>query len=241
MPRVEEVITDRIVKLLEAGTPPWHKPWTVRGVAPANAISQRPYSGINVLMLASQAYGSPYWLTFKQATEAKGFVKKGEHGSIVVFAKKSSKDVETDSGDVENRTYTVLRYYTLFNVQQTEGCKLNLPEPPALADHERIERCEQVIGNYPDKPRLTHDSPSRQFQAYYDRVADLVNVPVIGAFENPEHYYSVVFHELTHSTGHSKRLARDTLSQALRFGDTNYSREELVAEMAWPASLALTN
>jgi antirestriction protein ArdC len=74
--RVEEIITDRIVKLLEQGTPPWHKPWTVRGVAPTNAISKRPYSGINVLMLASQAYASPYWLTFKQAKEAKGTVSK---------------------------------------------------------------------------------------------------------------------------------------------------------------------
>jgi len=117
--RVEEIITDRIVKLLEAGTPPWHKPWTVRGVAPTNAISKGPYSGINVLMLASQAYASPYWLTFKQAKEANGSVKRGEHGSIVVFAKRETKEVETDKG-LEEKTYTVLRDYTVFNVEQTE-------------------------------------------------------------------------------------------------------------------------
>ncbi len=229
--RVEEIITERIVKLLEAGTPPWHKPWTVRGVAPTNAISKRPYSGINVLMLASQAYGSPYWLTFKQAKEAKGSVKKGEHGSIVVFAKRDSKEVEGEDGAIEERSYTVLRYYTIFNVEQTEGCNLNLPEPPKLQEHERIERCEQVYANYPGKPELRSDAAMRQFQAYYDRAADYVNVPAIGAFDNPEHYYSVLFHELTHSTGHGKRLNRETLTQALHFGSTNYSKEELVAEM----------
>jgi antirestriction protein ArdC len=110
--RVEEIITDRIVRLLQEGVAPRHRPWSVRGVAPANAISQRPYSGINVLMLASQAYGSPYWLTFKQAIEAKGSVGKGERGSVVVFAKRNTKEVETDAG-VENKTYTVLRYYVV--------------------------------------------------------------------------------------------------------------------------------
>src|SRR6516225_5556361 len=228
--RVEEIITDRIVKLLEAGTPPWHKPWTVRGVAPTNAISKRPYSGINVLMLASQTYASPYWLTFKQAKEAKGSVKKGERGSIVVFAKRDTREIETDEG-LEERTYTVLRYYTVFNVEQTEACNLTLLEVPRLAEHERIERCEQVYANYPGKPELRHNSTLRQFQAYYSKSEDYVNVPVIGAFDNPEHYYSVIFHELTHSTGHAKRLNRETLKDALHFGDTNYSKEELVAEM----------
>jgi antirestriction protein ArdC len=228
---VEEIITDRIIRLLEAGTPPWHKPWSSRGVLPKNAISQQDYHGINVVMLACAGYKSPYWLTFKQAKEAKGSVKKGEHGSIVVFAKRSSREVETDLGEIEERTFTVLRYYTVFNVEQTEGCNLTLPEVPRLAEHERIERCEAVYANYPGKPELRHDSASRQFQAYYSRTDDYVNMPAIGAFENPEHYYSVLFHELTHSTGHAKRLDRETLKDALHFGDTNYSKEELTAEM----------
>jgi antirestriction protein ArdC len=181
-------------------------------------------------MLASQAYASPYWLTFKQAKEAKGTVRKGEHGSIVVFAKRDTKEVGTDNG-LEEKTYTVLRYYTVFNVEQTEGCDLTLPEAPRLAEHERIERCAQVYSNYPVKPELRHDSTSRQFQAYYSKSDDYVNVPAIAAFDNPEHYYSVLFHELTHSTGHVKRLNRETLKDALHFGDTNYSKEELVAEM----------
>jgi antirestriction protein ArdC len=130
--RVEEIITDRIIKLLEAGTAPWHKPWSVRGVAPTNAISKQEYHGINVLMLASAGYQSPYWLTFNQAKAAKGTVRKGEHGSIVVFAKRASKEIETDSGETEKRSYSVLRYYSVFNLEQTEGCSLTLPEAPTL-------------------------------------------------------------------------------------------------------------
>jgi antirestriction protein ArdC len=92
--RVEEIITDRIVKLLKAGTSPWHQPWSSRGVLPKNAISQQDYHGINVVILACAGYKSPYWLTFKRAKEAKGSVKKGEHGLPVVFAKRSSREVE---------------------------------------------------------------------------------------------------------------------------------------------------
>ena len=228
---VEAIITDRIVKLLEQGTAPWHKPWTVRGQAPANAISKTEYHGINVIMLASAGYKSPYWLTFKQAKETKGTVKKGEHGNMVVFAKRQAKEVETDSGELEERTFTVLRYYTVFNIEQTEGCQVTLPEVPKLAQHERIERCEQVYAEYPGHPEVKHDEPSRRFQAYYAKSADYINLPALNAFEKPEEYYSVLFHELTHSTGHAKRLDRATLTDALRFGDTNYSKEELVAEM----------
>jgi antirestriction protein ArdC len=229
--RVEEIITDRIVKLLEAGMAPWHRPWTVRGIAPTNAVSKQEYHGINVLMLASASYQSPYWLTFNQAKDAKGTVKKGEHGSIVVFAKRATKEIETDSGDVEERSYTVLRYYTVFNVEQTDGCKFNLPEPPKLNEHDKIDRCEAVYANMLNRPELRSDSPTRKFQAYYSQTLDYVNVPDLTCFDKAEGYYSVIFHELTHSTGHASRLNRETLTQAVKFGDTNYSKEELVAEM----------
>jgi antirestriction protein ArdC len=229
--RVEEIITDRIVKLLEQGTPPWHKPWSSRGVLPQNAISRQDYHGINVLMLACAGYKSPYWLTFNQAKTAKGSVRKGEHGSMVVFAKRSSKEVETDAGEIEERTFTVLRYYTVFNVEQTEGCRLNLPELTILTEHEKIDRCEAVYANMPNRPGLRSDSPSRQFQAYYSQTLDYVNLPARHCFHQPEEYYSTLYHELTHSTGHASRLNRETLTQAVKFGDTNYSKEELVAEM----------
>jgi antirestriction protein ArdC len=229
--RVEEIITDRIVKLLEAGTAPWHQPWSSRGVLPMNAISKAEYHGINVIMLACSGYKSPYWLTFKQAKDAKGTVKKGEHGLPIVFAKRMSKEVETDGGEIEERGYTVLRYSTVFNIEQTEGCKLTLPESTVLTEIEKIDRCEAIYANMPNRPALRSDTPGRRFQAYYSQSADYVNVPDLGCFENAEEYYSVIFHELTHSTGHVSRLNRETLTQMVRFGDTNYSKEELVAEM----------
>src|SRR5215469_8672649 len=151
--RVEEIITDRIVKLLEAGTPPWHQPWSSRGVLPQNAISQQDYHGINVVMLAGTGYKSPYWLTFKQAKDAKGTVKKGEHGLPVVFAKRMSKEIETDDGP-EEKAYTVLRYSTVFNIEQTEGCQLTLPDQVVLTEHEKIDRCEAVYASMPNRPEL---------------------------------------------------------------------------------------
>jgi antirestriction protein ArdC len=228
--RVEEIITDRIIKLLEQGTPPWHKPWSSRGILPKNAISQQDYHGINVVMLACAGYKSPYWLTFKQARDAKGTVKRGEHGLPVVFAKRMSKDVETDDG-LEEKTYTVLRYSTVFNIEQTEGCQLKLPELTVLTEHEKIERCEAVYANMPKRPELRSDSPSRRFQAYYSQTLDYVNLPARHCFDKPEEFYSTLYHELTHSTGHASRLNRETFTQAVKFGDTNYSKEELVAEM----------
>ena len=218
--RVEEIITDRIVKLLEAGTPPWHKPWSSRGILPKNAISQQDYHGINVVMLACAGYTSPYWLTFKQARDAKGTVKRGEHGLPVVFAKRMSKDVETDDG-LEEKTYTVLRYSTVFNLEQTEGCQLKLPDLTVLTEIEKIDRCEAVYANMPNRPELRSDSPSRRFQAYYSQTLDYINLPARHCFDNPEEFYSTLYHELTHSTGHASRLNRVTITQAVKFGDTS--------------------
>lgn len=230
--KVEQIITDRIIKMLEEGTAPWHRPWSARGELPKNAISKRDYHGVNVLMLACSGFQSPYWLTFNQARDAKGTVRKGEHGSIVVFAKRSSHEVENDAGQIEERSYSVLRYYTVFNVEQTEGCGLNLPDSPfTLTLDRRIDRCERVYGEMPGRPELRHDSATRRFQAFYSQSSDYINLPDLHAFDNREEYYSTLFHELTHSTGHPSRLNRETLTQAVRFGDTNYSKEELVAEM----------
>ena len=243
--RVEEIVTDKIIKLLEQGCPPWHKPWTVRGIAPANAISQKPYNGINVLMLACSGYQSPYWLTYKQATESKGNVRKGEKGSMVIFAKPIvSKDDEDNSqpGEIklERHRGAILRYYTVFNLEQTENCQLDLPAPPEIKEHQKIERCEQIYNEMPDRPELTNSAATRQFQAFYSKSGDYVNIPALNTFDSPEFYYSVLFHELTHSTGSVKRLHWPSLVDALRFGDTNYSKEELVAEMGAAMLAGLT-
>jgi antirestriction protein ArdC len=240
--KVEEIITNRIVAMLEAGTVPWHKPWANRQTGtdafPRNAITKRHYRGINVFILASQSYGSPCWLTYKEALALGGHVKAGEHGTPIVFWKWLSREIEKADGSIDEKHFPMLRYYTVFNAEQTEGCRL-----PADAKSEGdgapfnpIEACEAVYENMPGRPRLEHGATTaitrgHRFEAYYTAGSDTVVMPRREAFDSPEFYYSVLFHELTHSTGAAQRLNRPTLNQAVKFGDTNYSKEEIVAEM----------
>ena len=133
----------------------------------------------------------------------------------------------------------MLRYYTVFNAEQTEGCRLpNDAKDGATFEptFDPIDACEAIYANMPNRPRLEHDATmavtrGQRFEAYYSSGIDTVVMPRREAFDSPEFYYSVLFHELTHSTGASHRLNRPTLNQAIKFGDTNYSKEEIVAEM----------
>jgi antirestriction protein ArdC len=133
----------------------------------------------------------------------------------------------------------MLRYYTVFNAEQTEGCRLpadaqdGAPLEPSFSP---IEACEAIYANMPNRPRLEYGATTaitrgHRFEAYYTAGSDSVVMPRREAFDSPEFYYSVLFHELTHSTGASHRLNRPTMNQAVKFGDTNYSKEEIVAEM----------
>jgi antirestriction protein ArdC len=241
--KVEEIITERIVTMLEAGTVPWHKPWANRDTGddgmPRNAVSKRAYRGINVFILGSQAYSSLYWLTYKEAARLGGHVRKGEHATPIIFWKWIAREVEKDDGTLAEKHFPFLRYYNVFNAEQTEGCRL--PSNAISSDGEGkafdpIAACDAIYANMPNRPELHHGATEsilrgRRLEAYYSPSADRVVMPRREAFDSPEFYYSVLFHELTHSTGSRSRLKRETLTQALHFGDTNYSREELVAEM----------
>jgi antirestriction protein ArdC len=240
--KIEEIITNRIVGMLEAGTVPWHKPWANRqtgaDVFPRNAISKRHYRGINVFILASQSYGSPCWLTYKEALALGGHVKAGEHGTPIVFWKWLSREIEKPDGSIDEKHFPMLRYYVVFNAEQTEGCRLLAEAKPEgdCATFNPIEACEAIYADMPNRPRLEHGATTaitrgHRFEAYYTPGSDAVVMPRREAFDSPEFYYSVLFHELTHSTGAAHRLNRLTLTQAVKFGDTNYSKEELVAEM----------
>jgi antirestriction protein ArdC len=206
--KVEEIITDRIVRMLEAGTVPWHKPWgnrqNGRDAFPRNAVSKRHYRGINVFILASQSFGSPLWLTYKEAFRLGGHVRRGEHGKPIVFWKWLSREVERNDGTVAERHFPMLRYYTAFNADQTEGCRL--PADTITdgddATFNPIEACKAIYANMPNRPSLEYGATM-----------------------------AITRGHLTHSSGAVHRLNRPTLSQAVKFGDTNYSKEELVAEM----------
>src|SRR5947207_1807841 len=195
---VYEILTSRILAELENGVVPWSKPW--RTLPPANLVSKKPYRGINVFLLALQGYGSQYWLTFNQAKQLGGNVRKGEHGTKIVFWKFDKFETETADGETEERRSAFLRYYTVFNLEQTEGLKALLALPPAFP----IESAESIVQGMPNPPAFEQDA-----RAAYIPSCDTVTMPSRTAFDSQAEYYSTLFHELTHSTGHAKRLARE--------------------------------
>lgn len=209
-------VTDAIIDRLEKGTVPWHKPWKSRFSLPVNLASGRPYRGINAFALAMQPYRSRYWLTLRQAAQLGGSVRCGERGTTVIFWTWLEKD--------EDRI-PFLRYYTVFNAEQCDGLKL--PEPAPVPEIHPIDAAEKIVAEFRNGPRIERVGN----QALYRPPADTILMPVRESFESSEEYYSTLFHELTHSTGHESRLARPTLVDLCPFGSTNYSKEELVAEM----------
>jgi antirestriction protein ArdC len=229
---VYQRITDQIVAELEKGVRPWLKPWNA---AHADGRSSRPlrangipYRGINVLMLwaaaTAQGFNAPLWLTYKQAQELGGQVRKGEKGSLVVYANtiKRTEQDEATGEDLE-REIPFMKGYTVFNAEQVDGLPAHFyaVQEPALEPVERIERAEAFFAATGAVIREGGD------RAFYSMAEDRVQMPPFVAFKEPEAYYATLAHELTHWTKHEKRLARDFGRK--RFGDEGYAMEELVA------------
>jgi antirestriction protein ArdC len=223
MPNVQEIITNRIIELLEKGTAPWKMPWTSR--APVNLISQKPYRGLNVISLASQGYASEYWLTFNQANKLGGKIRRGEHGSLVVFWHIGEERLNAKTGKLGKSV--LLRYSTAFNLTQTEGIaeKLGLDrQVPRVPD---IEAADAIAAAMPNRPAFVASD-----KAWYSSSRDVVGLPPKESFVSGEAFASVRFHELAHSTGHASRLNRfEGENCDHRFGSESYSKEELVAEL----------
>ena len=221
---VYEIVTDRIIDLLEKGVVPWHKPWAGgSNQLPCNLVSKKAYRGVNVWLLSCAGYSSPYWVSYKQATELGGQVRKGEKSTLVVYWK-MFENIDKATG--EKKTIPMLRYYNVFNVSQCDGIKTPESDEIVKIDFDPIDEAEKIVNNMQKKPRITHNDQ----RAYYDRANDYVNMPNKETFDKVESYYSVLFHELTHATGHEDRLGR-LQKDVSRFGDSSYAKEELVAEM----------
>lgn len=224
---VYQIITDRIMALLAAGTVPWRKPWT-GGEPPQNLIRRKPYRGINVFLLNASRFSSPFWLSFKQAQSLGATVRRGEHACPVVFWKLRDKPRDEPAQEESPpQRAPLLRYYRVFNVEQCEHLDpALLPRRETNAFQPR-ERCDQVVAHMPHPPQLIHGGA----RAAYCPLRDQVTLPDREQFASPESYYNTLFHELTHATGHASRLARPGVTEPARFGSEPYGREELVAEM----------
>lgn len=223
---IYNIITDRIIELLEEGVVPWSKCWSSpAGGVPQNFISKKPYRGINAFLLAFAPYQSPYWMTFKQAKDLGGSVKKGEKSTLVVFWKLLKK---TEDG--EEKSIPLLRYYRIFNLEQCDIPEDKIPETQQVEefDNDPLEQCEAVVSQMKDCPEIRHEG----FRAYYKPSVDQVTMPEREHFHDSEAYYATLFHELSHSTGHKSRLNRDGIKSISAFGSEDYSKEELIAEMS---------
>jgi antirestriction protein ArdC len=240
-------VTGRIMSELETGRLPWVQPWGSTGGAgpglPRNAVTARSYSGVNVLILwgavIEHGWPSQSWLTFRQAQEAGGCVRKGEHGVTVVYADRfiPKPRSETEQSSVRGsddparasreggdpKAGPFLKRFTVFNVAQCEGLRAGLASDPApLPEREIVPVAEEVIAASGVDFHIGGD------RAFYVPSLDFVQVPPQPAFFEQVNYYRTCLHELTHATGHAKRLGRDLTNS---FGSKDYAREELVAEM----------
>lgn len=240
---LHQEITNKIVEALEAGIVPWQKPWDVRG-PPRNLKTGRAYRGANIFLLGltakARGFTTPYWLTFNQARELGGTVRRGERGTLVIFWRilerpavdATGKPVLDDQGAQLVDARPVLRHYTVFNAAQCDLPEGTVPDAPLRVFTPDADA--EAAWNAYDGPELRHGGD----MAYYAQSLDRIQMPPREAFHSTEAYYGTLFHEGIHSTGHKDRLNRATLTQAGKFGDENYSQEELVAELGSAMLLA---
>lgn len=217
-------ITQSIIEQLEQGAIPWVKPWKADSSADKNLVSQKPYQGINRLLLGMSSmvkgYSVPVWASYKQWESIGANVKKGEKGTKIVFYSPVTKE-DKQTGDIEK--YAILKTYFVFNAAQVEGIDI-VPAEQTDKEFTAVELAEQRI--IKTGAAISHGGDA----AFYMPSADRIQLPNKSAFDSEANYYATAFHELAHWTGSKNRLDRD-LDKG-RFGNPAYAFEELVAEMS---------
>lgn len=233
-PRVDVYarVTDRIVANLEAGVRPWMQPWGNGPGSAQVALPLRhnlvPYRGINVLMLWGDAqdkgFASPVWMTYQQAQEHGAHVRKGETGSLVVYADRFTRTEQNDRGEDVEREIPFMKGYTVFNTEQIDGLPAKYQGAPAglSSTPEQIAAAERFFAA--TGARFQHGGK----RAFYASLVDVIHLPPLASFRDAESYAATKAHELIHWTGSDTRLSREF---GKRFGDDAYAVEELVAEM----------
>jgi antirestriction protein ArdC len=221
-------LTDQIVISLEKGVKPWFQPWTStfggRAISRPLRFNGKPYRGINVIMLwitaEIEGYSNPYWMTFKQAKELGGHVRKGQRGADVIFANRITVKKDTD----DEHNVSILRSYTVFNCDQIDDLPEKYHSKPTVVEKPRMTEAETFFAN------LGIDLRHGGGRAFYSPSQDFVQMPNFADFATPADYYCTLGHESAHWTKAEKRLNRNLGQQ--RWGDEGYAVEELVAELA---------
>lgn len=220
---IYEEITNRIISQLEKGEIPWHKPWSGVVSGAYNRVSKKPYSLLNQMILQHDGE----YATYKQWSELGGKVKKGEKAEIVVFWKILQVE-ETKDGKVEKKSIPLLKYINVFHISQIDGVE---PKDMKLIEHNSIEEAEQIKTAYADREHLIIKEIVTD-RAFYSPSRDYIQVPCKEQYKDVMEFYSTLFHEMVHSTGHRDRLGRLDLNAKLAsFGSEEYSKEELIAEI----------
>jgi antirestriction protein ArdC len=221
-------VTDQIIAELKNGARPWAQPWSeTPGLnVPCNAVTGRPYSGVNTLLLwiaRHHGWPQPRFLTFNQAREANGHVRKGEHGRRVVFVKDLVKKTEEDKEDP--RVIRMLKTFTVFNIAQCDELPNTLTAPPKAPN---LDRRDALIDEFIAATGAKIHEVSSETRAFYAPALDRIIVPAFGLFRGRSEYAAGLFHEIVHWTGASSRLDRQL---ADRFGQKVAAAEELIAEL----------
>lgn len=230
---VYEFINEQVIKQLEKGVLPWRKPWKVAIVEgqeytiPHNYATKRPYTGVNAFLLALTPYRTPMFLTINQVDEMGGRVNKGAKSLPIVFWKPIKNETKKGGKKDEGENKLVLRYYRVFNIEDTI-LPVEIKEPMTKSEPVLIDDCQRIVDQMPNRPRIVNNDPAR---CYYTPFLDVVNMAPAQNFKKAEHFYSVLFHELIHATGHRSRLNRPEIEAIAPFGSQTYSKEELTAEL----------
>ena len=221
---VYEMVTNRIIEQLEKGMIPWQKPWSGSNKGAYNRISNKPYSLLNQMTL--QHTGE--YATFKQWTDLGGHIRKGEKAEQIVFWKIQPIEEEYEDGEKVIRQIPILKYFNVFHIAQVDGVEPK--EKLEMNEHKPIEQAEKIKVDYMNREHLLIRETISD-KAYYSPTADYIQVPCKEQYQNIEEFYSTLFHEMVHSTGHKSRLDREDVKDCMYFGSENYSKEELCAEL----------
>lgn len=221
---IYEEITNRIIRQLENGVVPWHKPWSGVASGAYNRVSKKPYSLLNQMLLEHDGE----YATYKQWSDLGGKVRKGEKSEIVVFWKIIQVEEANSNGVVEKKSIPLLKYINVFHVSQVDGVEPKSIKPVA---HNPIEEAEEIKRNYMDRENIVIKEVVSN-DAFYNPARDYIQVPCKEQYVDIMEFYSTLFHEMIHSTGHKNRLGRlDAGVKVAGFGSEEYSKEELIAEI----------